>query len=214
MSVHQIDQVQQRVRRYWFEDGIAELATGSFFILLGLYFGIQGYFGEGSLMGGILQVSMVLVFIGGFYLERRLIHSLKNRITYPRTGYVEYRVDEKNAKRRRAIAAVAGAGIAAALVFLQRSVKGVNMVVLVSGAVAAFIFFALPATAGGIKRFYLLGALSLALGIVLSLSGLPQAYGLALYDCLMGIAMMISGGLTLRRYLKDNPSVAEAWNGQ
>jgi hypothetical protein len=210
MSVQQVDQVQQRVRRYWFEDGIAELGTGAFFVLLGLYFALQGYLGEGSLMGGILRVSMVLLFILGFYLVRRLIQALKARITYPRTGYVEYRVDEKNAKLRRAIAAVAAAVVAAALVVLYRSVSGVDLVVLVSGAAVALILMLLPARAGGIQRFYILGALSLALGIVLSLSGLPQAYGLALYDCLMGIAIMISGGLTLHRYLKENPSVAEA----
>ena len=69
--------VEQRVKRYWYSDGIAELSIGGMFILLGLYFGIQGYFGEGSTIAVILQVSMVIVMIGGVLGANWLVNQLK-----------------------------------------------------------------------------------------------------------------------------------------
>ena len=41
-------------------------------------------------------------------------------------------------------------------------------------------------------------------GVALSFSGLSQAYNLGLFYGLLGIAILISGGLVLRRYLNAN----------
>ena len=49
MNKDDMKQVEQRVTRYWYTDGIAELTSGGMFLLLGLYFGVLGYFEEGSL---------------------------------------------------------------------------------------------------------------------------------------------------------------------
>lgn len=205
MSLQHIERVEQRVRGYWYEDGLAELATGAVFVLLGLYFALQGYFGEGSTITVILQLSMALLIILGAYFVRRIVGSLKMRVTYPRTGYVEYRVDAGNVRLRRFATAAAGLLAAMLLVFLVRYVRGLELVVLATGVLVAFILVALSVKARGMKRFYVLGALSLGLGILLSLSGLPQAYGLALFYGLLGIVLMASGGWVLRRYLRENP---------
>jgi hypothetical protein len=55
----------------------------------------------------------------------------------------------------------------------------------------------------------LLGGLAIALGVALSYSGLSQAYNLGLFYGLLGIAIVISGGLVLRRYLSENPLPSE-----
>ena len=91
-----LSDVEQRVKRYWYTDGIGELIAGGMFLLLGLYFSIQQYFGHQSLVGVILQSSLLVVLIGGAMIGRRLISVLKTRLTYPRTGYVEYQTNEKN----------------------------------------------------------------------------------------------------------------------
>jgi len=59
------------------------------FFLLGLYFGVQGYLGENSLVSVILQISLTLIMIGGAFGVRWVVNILKARLTYPRTGYVE-----------------------------------------------------------------------------------------------------------------------------
>ena len=51
------------------------------------------------------------------------------------------------------------------------------------------------------------------LGILLSVSGLPNGYSLGLFYGLMGVFFMISGGLTLQHYLSENPLPGEERNG-
>ena len=55
------------------------------------------------------------------------------------------------------------------------------------------------------ETFYALGSLAIGLGIVLAYSGFPQIYTLTLFYGLLGVAILISGGLVLRRYLTENP---------
>ena len=213
MRLREMQDLERRVKSYWYEDGIGELAGGGMLVLLGLYFGAQGYFGEASMVTVILSVSMVLLFLAGAYAVRRLVMTFKNRVTYPRTGFVEYRTDREQAKWRRYAAAVLAIGFAAALVAHYRSIRGVDLLVLLTGLMVGLILIVLRGRASGLGRFYVLGAFAILFGAGLSLTGLPQAYGLALFYGLMGFALMISGGLTLRRYLHANPLPAEASGG-
>ncbi|NJC98782.1 MAG: hypothetical protein C3F07_06790 [Anaerolineales bacterium] len=204
--------VERRVKRYWYSDGIAELSSGGMFILLGLYFGIQGYFGEGSIVSVVLQVGLVLIMIGGVFGVRWLVNTLKARITYPRTGYVEYRVDDREAKTRRYTVAAVAMVIAIASMVLVRYIRGLDSMVLITGVLVAIVFIALRGKSSGVTRFYYLGGYSLLLGTGLSLGDLSDEYNLALFYGLLGVAVMVSGGTVLRRYLRENPMPAEADN--
>jgi hypothetical protein len=212
MNKDDMNQVERRVKRYWYTDGIAELASGGMFILLGLYFGVLGYFQEGSLISVILQVSMVLVMIGGAYGVRWLVNTMKSRLTYPRTGYVEYRVNEKDAKIRRYVVVAAAMIIAIASIVLGDYIRDLDSMVLITGVLVGIIFIALRGNSSGLKRFYVLGGLAIVLGIVLAYSKLPQVYSLALFYGLLGVAILISGGLVLQRYLAENPPISENGN--
>lgn len=201
--------VEQRVKRYWFSDGIGELAGGGLFLLLGAYFGIPQFLGENDLLSVILQSSLVLVLIGGVFGVRWLVTLLKIRLTYPRTGYVEYRVDRKNALRIRTLAMAFAMVMAFLMVLLARSIQIVDSTVLVTGIVVGVVFILLRGKSFGVQRFYLLGAISVVIGTALSFSDLPNGYSLAAFYGLMGLVVTISGGLVLRRYLKENPLPAE-----
>jgi len=209
MDSNDMKQVEQRVKRYWYADGIAELSSGSIFILLGLYFGVRGYFGEKSLVSIILQVSMVLLMVGGIFGVRWMVNTLKARLTYPRTGYVEYRVNEKDAKTRRWIVAGIAMVIAIASIVLVDYIRNLDSMALISGLLVGVIFIALRGKSSGLKRFYWLGGLAILLGVVLSLSGLSQACNLGLFYGLLGIVIIISGSLVLRSYLNENPMPKE-----
>ncbi len=209
MESDEMKAVEQRVKRYWYTDGIAELASGGLFILLGIYFGAQGFLGEGSMVSVILQVSLILLMIGGAFGVRWLVNTLKARLTYPRTGYVEYRVNEKDAKVRRYVVAGVAMIIAIASIVLIDYIRGLDSMALITGLLVGVIFIALRGKSSGLKRFYLLGGLAIVLGVALSFSGLSQAYNLGLFYGLLGIAILISGGLVLRRYLSENPLPAE-----
>jgi hypothetical protein len=209
MENNEMKQVEQRVKRYWYTDGIAELTSGGLFVLLGVYFGAQGFLGEDSIVSIILQISLILVMVGGIFGVRWLVSTLKARLTYPRTGYVEYRVNEKDVKVRRYVVAGVAMIIAIASIVLIDYIRGLDSMALITGLLVGIIFIALRGKSSGLKRFYLLGGLAIVLGVILSFSGLSQAYNLGLFYGLIGIAIMISGGMVLRRYLSENPLPTE-----
>ncbi|MGD8402272.1 MAG: hypothetical protein PVJ21_01340 [Anaerolineales bacterium] len=209
MNNDNMKNVEQRVRRYWYEDGIAELSSGGLFVILGLYFSAQGFFGETSLVSIILQVSLVLLLVGGIFGVRWLVNTLKERLTYPRTGYVEYRVNNRDDRKRRMVIVVVALIIAMASIVLIDFIRGLDSMVLISGLLVGVIFIALRGKSSGLKRFYLLGGLSILLGIGLAFLNLSQAYSLGLFYGLLGLAILISGGIVLRNYMSANPVPAE-----
>jgi len=203
--------VEQRVKRYWFKDGIGELAGGGLFVVLGLYFSGHEWLPPNSLARTLLDSSLILVLIGGIFITRWLINLLKTRLTYPRTGYVEYFPSQKNTPARRILTAVIAMGVSLLLVLFGRFVGSFNWIPGFTGLVAGVIFIMTQAH-GGEGRFYILGGLSIILGLVLSFSGLSESYSLGLFYGLIGAAAIISGGLTLARYLRENPMPVEGSN--
>lgn len=200
-----LSDVEQRVKRYWYTDGIGELIGGGMFVLLGVYFALQEFWGSNSVIGGILQVSLILVMIGGMTISRWLVNTLKTRLTYPRTGYVEYQVDERKMKTRRLWVIILAFTISALTMIFVHLFQAFDSIVAVTGVGVGLILVILRAKSSGLARFYVLGAVSVVLGLALSISGLPNGYSLGLFYGLMGLFFMLFGGLTLRRYLEDNP---------
>jgi hypothetical protein len=214
-----LSNIEQRLKRYWFTDGIGELVGGVMLMLLGIYFVLQQFL-EKFLTGNsittlILQNGFfLLVFIGGWSIAQRLINSLKTRLTYPRTGYVEYRTNPEHASKGRWILyAVLSAVFSASIVLLAHLLQFFDAVAAVTGLIGAWICVIMRTRSSGLTRFYVLAGISLVLGFVLSVSGLPVGYNAGLFYGLMGMCVSISGSLVLRRYLKENSMPAQAENG-
>jgi hypothetical protein len=208
-----LSNAEQRVKRYWYTDGIGELIGGALFLLIGAYFSIQQYFGDESAVGAILQSGLIVILIGAVIIGRRTINALKTRLTYPRTGYVDYSAPEKNVMWRRVFTIAIGMAVAIFSIAITRRINTIDSMVAVTGVLVAVILLVKQGWSFGVPRFYLLSAASLILGIVLSVSGLPKGYNLGLFYGLIGIAFATSGGLTLRHYLQENPMPAEDSNG-
>ena len=205
-------QIEQRVKRYWYSDGIGELIGAGMFLLLGLYFSAQQYFGDQSVIGGLLQAGFVVILIGGVFLGRRLVNMLKARVTYPRTGYVEYRTNNRNTNLMSVLSAVVAMTVAMVSIFVVRRFETIDAMVAVTGVLVAVIFIVKQGWSSGMGRFYFLSAASLVFGGILSVSGFARGYNLGMFYGLMAIAFAVSGGLTLKRYLRENPLPAESGN--
>jgi hypothetical protein len=197
--------LEQRVHRYWYSDGIGELIGGLTFVLLGFYFALSEYLGEDSIITTILQASMVLLFIGGAIAARWLINALKTRLTYPRTGYVEYRARKGSPRARGVVVLGVGMLVAVSSVLIAWLLGSPDLIVAMSGILFGAILAATAGRSTGLARFYMLGALSFALGVILSFAGLPQGYALGLFYGLMGVAAVISGAWVLGRYVLRHP---------
>jgi hypothetical protein len=201
--------VEQRVRRYWYVDGFGELVGGGgMCLLLAVYFAAQQYFGDGSLIGAILQVSLILVLLGGMFVVRRLINAAKLHVTYPRTGYIEYS-QPGNRRAVTMLSAIVGVILAMTSIFIVRQFSRIDAMVAVSGVAMGIILYLKQVWTVKVKRFYILSAAAILYGVVLSFSGLPKGYNLGLFYGLMSLSFAISGGLTLKRYLDENPLPTE-----
>jgi hypothetical protein len=197
--------IEQRVKRYWYVDGFGELVGGGgMCLVLAIYFTAQQYFGDESLIGVLLQVSLFFVLVGGMFLVRRLINTAKLHVTYPRTGYVEY-LQPQNKRWMGALSGIVGVILAITSVFIVRQFSRIDAMVLVTGVALGMILFVKQVWSAKVKRFYFLSVLAVLYGMILSVSGLPRGYNLGLMYGLMSLTFAISGGLTLRKYLNENP---------
>ena len=206
--------VEQRIRRYWYVDGFGELVGGGLMcLILAVYFATQEYFGDESLFGSVLQVSLVLVLLGGVFLARRLINVFKLRVTYPRTGYVEYS-SPQNKRWMGVLSAIVGMLLAMTFVFIVRQFDRIDALVALTGVLMGLILFIKQILTAKVKRFYILSAATVLYGVALPVSEFPRGYNLGLFYALMSISFAVSGGLTLKRYLNENPLPTEMGNEQ
>ncbi len=195
-----LERVGRRGLQYWYDDGLVEMAVGCLSVALGLLFLAEAFAPRGS-----LPVSFVLLVLvaGGVLISNWVVKVLKGRITYPRTGFVQYHRPPRSAPRRVLV------GVLAA------TVSGFVAVGLTSKAPASLVW--IPAMQSvliglsllylgysvGLGRFYALAAASLALGAGVSALGLGDALGNGVYFLSMGLLALVSGGITLRRYLQS-----------
>ncbi|MBN1486942.1 MAG: hypothetical protein JW981_04820, partial [Anaerolineae bacterium] len=87
-----VKQAQQRAYRYWYTDGLAEILGGVTFVIVGVLIYIKDLLFQ-SLLASVITIAFLLLLAVGV---RILIRVLKERLTYPRTGYVAYRKRKVN----------------------------------------------------------------------------------------------------------------------
>jgi hypothetical protein len=198
----ELEHVVQRTRQYWFSDGLAELSIGGIFIFLGAYFFVQSQLQPRSLMLIILQAGFILAIFGSIYLGRRLVSRFKSRLTYPRTGYVTYKQGSKT-RRLLSIGLVLTMATLIVGLFLTTTIA-MNWIPAITGLIVSIIWL-ISAARVGLIRFYVQSLLSLLLGMGLSLASLETYQSLAVYYAVIGLVLILSGGLTQIRYLRQNP---------
>jgi hypothetical protein len=71
-----------------------------------------------------------------------------------------------------------------------------------TGLIGAVIAIAV-ARAMALRRFYIVGGVFLSLGCVLGIAGVDIDTGMSLLYGSAGTLLVVSGGLTLRRYLEN-----------
>jgi hypothetical protein len=188
-----VEQALRRAERYWYEDGLVELGVGFVFLLIGGLFLVAAFTHEGTWVA----IGLPVIVLGGAHVSRRLVRRAKERWVFPRTGLVEFRPARPVF---RAAAALLALGIA---VFLQSFVPVLKdgraelpLTGLVVAAGLAWFGFR-----GRIGRFLVVAACSLA--VAGAAARLPSSAGNAVFFGGVGLALALSGGFALARYLKE-----------
>ena len=202
----QIEHTIRRTRRYWNIDGLPELGFGLICLVLAVYFWVQSILPADSLPAQVLNISFILIVIGGSLGSNRLISILKKKFTYPRTGYVSYR---RPSNSRRLLLGLT-AGLVSALLVVVMYLADIKQFWLpVITAVIVSVVFAFVAYQGEASRYYFLALASLAFGALAALAGLKDLQGLAVYYGGMGLTQLLSGGIVFRNFLATNRLVED-----
>lgn len=203
-----IEEWLRRPQRYWYVDGLSEMAVGGVFLLVALSSLEAWLVPPGAVQNWILAILQPLVVIGGVLGARVLVRYLKERITYPRTGRVDY--PKPSPARRwlmRALVGLIAFGIAFLVVHIGKS-AGERWLPMVSAFFIAFV------TALGwrlhLMRMIWLAFYILGVGVVLTMWPLASPLDALAFFGLVGVGWLISGGVTLLCYLRQTRSMDEA----
>lgn len=198
-----LDDMVRQTQRYFYDDGLVEAAVGLLFLAVGLVLFAWRNIGDSTSLTVFLALAIPALTLGGAWLLKRGVQAAKERITYPRTGYVAYRPGEPAVGRWLGL--FAAVLVALAILFLPNQY---NQTQLAVGALLAAILAYLGYTVG-LWRFYLVAALALAVG--LGSAGLldDELIGTGLTFGLAGLALLLTGGLALARYLYRHPQADE-----
>jgi hypothetical protein len=204
---------QLRAIQYFYADGSFEVGFGLLCLLLAIYFYIEMHV-QGWL-SVLVDGSLILVLIGGAWLINRLIKSLKERLTWPRTGYVAY-TRQHGLKRgwRLALGMIVG-GLVAAVVAVLVTNPNIHVAAmpLLSGLLLGLVLVILGWRAK-LPRFHLLAGLSAVVGVALAYSRMENIVALAAYYLAFSLVLFAAGACVLRAYLRQNPPPAKAPDGQ
>jgi hypothetical protein len=156
--------------------------------------------GSGPLNRGVDAAWFAIAF-GALAVYSLAVHYgtrlIRNRITYPRTGFVRPRVR----KIMVAVPVLAATVVAAALAVLFSHRPGdPRLISAFAGFLigAAFLYKGWRMETG---RFLLVGVIAMAAGLAAPLLTPDLAAGQALLFTIVGAALLISGAATLRSYL-------------
>jgi hypothetical protein len=199
---------QLRTFQYFYVDGSFEFGFGLLCLILAAFFfaerHVQGW------LSAVVDSSLVLVLIGGAWLINRLIKLLKERITWPRTGYVTYNRREGSNRGRRLVSGLVIGGLVAALASILATSPNIriSMLPLLSGLLLGLVLMGF-AWRTSIPRFYLLAFLSAVLGVILAYGRLEAIVALAYYYLVFGMVLFATGACVLRAYLHQNPAAQD-----
>jgi hypothetical protein len=201
-----IDRVMRKTKSYWYEDVLGEILAGIFFIVLGIFLLAEWRSPADAPWNWIFAPGLIVLVVGFMPLARVLLKWLKERITYPRTGYVAYKRDTPRKSASRAVAAaIIGATVALIMVASFTYHQNIaRLAPLFMGAAVAWLLVRV-ASELGLARFYVLAVWSLAIGVGLAWLTADITLSIALYYLLLGPALLVGGIVTLVRYLQAAP---------
>lgn len=203
MRTH-LTRAQQRAHQYWFVDGLAEIAAGIVSLLLAVLFGIWPLLTK-SPWSLLLFMAFATAVSGGL---RLFITKIKEKSTYPRTGYVSPPTGLENKRLLAAAVAATLLLLAVNLIITLQWPTSAAWIPMAAGLIFAFVF-AFTAYLAGLRRFYGLALLSLLVGIGLGLLGSGFLEGAAALTALVGFCLLFLGIRTRQAYIHQNPALSE-----
>lgn len=203
-----IENIIRNTRKYWYVDGLSEIAGGLVIFAAGLTYWLVSTLENTSIKAILLMIAQPAVIIIGSLIVQRILPKLKERLTYPRTGYLTFRKPPRNRRFKRALIVGLIAALVGALVTMVSNKLPDNYLPLLS-SVFLLIFSIYIGYQTAVPRFYLIGFLMVLLGVVISFVPFGNGLPYTLFFSGVGIIWIISGVITLIGYLKKTSPQTE-----
>ena len=201
-----------RAQRYWYRDGLSEMVVGFVSLLQGGWI-LFNHLVNSKSSWYVPGALICLLLIAAFPVAR-IKAALRERFTYPRTGYVED--DESVRKRRIRVGMALGilVAVAGTLALRYAGARGWDpdrwiqwlpaVAGLTVGAVSVYVW-----VRQGLPRYLVVGLFSTILGIAVS-NEYPLKLAMAIWLAGNGCAWLCSGGVALWNFVRStSPSAAE-----
>jgi hypothetical protein len=205
----EIEKIEKRPIQYWYEDGLNEMAFGIIGLSLGVYFWIRTRIPLGSAWHVPWALAMIPLLLIEIPLFNRMIGALKQKLTYPRTGFVSYKRPGGKRIKFSILGALVGGTTAIAYGLLRSDVFPEGTAISASPLVTGFILAAAFVWIGmktGVFRFFVTAMISALAGIALALAGLAEMAALGAYWGILGASHCVSGAFVFVRYLRRHPA--------
>jgi hypothetical protein len=197
-----INNITRRTERYWYQDGIWEIGFGLVnFVLAAFYWIVEKVNWEGP-MSIVLLLLQIAIIVGIFLFMNRFVRLLKERITYPRAGYVAYRRPPTRSRIKRILmTALVSAGTALLVGAVAASQMMPNRMPLISGIImaAALVYLGYRLQ---LVRLFVQALLTVILGFITALIPLTDMNSTTVYFGGFGLLMMLTGGAALLMFVR------------
>jgi hypothetical protein len=200
--------LEQRPRRYWNVDGIPELVMGLVWIVWGLALIAGDALPRGSAASGVYWMSVPAILVLSGVAANWVTRRLKERLTYPRTGFVEYREPGRGVRTLTALLAVVAAALLAALIVTGRAAGAEHVASPAIGVILSLAFVVVSVRQKA-PHYLALAGVALALGVAFAVLKL----GLTAMNWMfvwLGLAATLLGAWRLRSYLGRHPAEGRA----
>lgn len=210
MTVEKLDieSIIRNTRKYWYIDGLSEIAGGLVIFLTGLTYWLVFSMEDSSMKSFLLIFAQPLVIILGASQVRKILPQIKEKLTYPRSGYLTFKKPNRSMRVKRALFAGLIAGVIGGLVAMVYSGLPPRFIPLFSSFFLT-LFSIYIGYQVAVPRFYWIGLLILLLGGIISWINPSGALPFTLLFSGMGIIWIISGLITLFLYLRNTQPLPE-----
>ena len=200
-----------RAYAHWLKDGIFEIGFGILLAGVGTLRAIIHFAGQKTpayywLSAGLF-VFMFVVAWGG----KRFGETLKERITYPRTGFMAFKPRTYNFKSILGFLALfilAGVlGGVVGMLATQPNQQEIGGIVPITQGIVGAMIFAYAAIRVELKRLYYPAVFSLGIGLVIGTLGVGVVLGLSFFYLSIGLIMIVTGGVALVQFLRSHEPV-------
>jgi hypothetical protein len=191
---------RNRALRYWFIDGLAEMAAGLVSLFMAVLFWIWPViflwrWSMAALFGTALAAAVGL---------RMIIQRIKVSSTYQRSGYAAPLSGLESKGSVLSVVIFTLCLLAANVFFSTSGPQAWFWSPALAGLVFAFIF-AWSGTVMKLRRFYPLAVISTCAGLLAAVLGMDYFRGIAMLAAIVGGLLLLQGWRVRKAYLQNNP---------